>query len=62
MLDFHIGANDQGRPVMSGRSEVLFLIDEASAAIGSLSALEEALVRGRSAGCGCCWPTRVIRR
>ncbi len=31
-------------------SEVLFLIDEASAAIGSLSALEEALVRGRSAG------------
>ena len=29
--------------------EVLFLIDEASA-LGSLSALEEALVRGRSAG------------
>ncbi len=30
-------------------SEVLFLVDEASA-LGSLSALEEALVRGRSAG------------
>jgi len=30
--------------------EVLFLIDEASALGGSLSALEEALVRGRSAG------------
>src|SRR6202035_1478507 len=29
--------------------EVLFLIDEASA-LGSLSAMEEALVRGRSAG------------
>jgi type IV secretion system protein VirD4 len=32
-----------------GRGEVLFLVDEASA-LGSLSALEEALVRGRSAG------------
>src|SRR5208337_1541838 len=31
--------------------EVLFLIDEASALGSSLPALEEALVRGRSAGC-----------
>ena len=39
-----IGAAGQGR-----KGEVLFLLDEASA-LGSLSALEEALVRGRSAG------------
>ena len=33
----------------SEKNEVLFLLDEASA-LGSLSAIEEALVRGRSAG------------